>query len=116
MDREQQRAAARAFAEFTATPVKIALTAWGGDIYVRRVSVAEALAQREGLGSEDPRHLARLMANRLCDEQDELTFDGSNEDDVALLLAQGVSWLTELNRAIGEIDSPSKPSTPTPSS
>lgn len=117
MDREQQRAAARAHAEFTATPVKVPLKAWGGDIFVRRISVEQALAQREtASAADDPRVLARLTANRICDEHGELTFDPGSEEDVDLLLAQGVGWLTELQLAIAEVDSPKPQSAPSASS
>ncbi|MEO6709309.1 MAG: hypothetical protein ABIP42_07005 [Planctomycetota bacterium] len=116
MDREQQRAAAREQAAFTAQPAKVPLQAWGGDIFIRRITVAEALASRERASSEDPRALAGLLARRICDEQGVLTFDADSPEDVELLLGQGIAWLVELNAAVAEVDAPGKPSATSASS
>lgn len=116
MDREQQRAAARAAAAFTAQPVKVPLQAWGGDIFVRRVTVEAAIGARESIDTNDARSLAKALARRICDETGETTFDEGSDEDVDLLIHQGVDFLLELNAAVAEIDSPGKASAPSANS
>jgi hypothetical protein len=101
MDREQQREAARAAAASKKSPIKVPVSAWGGEIYIRPASWSVMSRIRRQYPNDDPEQgQARIAASAICDEAGNLTFDPNNEEDVSLIADQGMEFVAAVGAAI----------------
>ena len=97
MDRAALLAAMEAAA--LAKPVPVNVPAWGGTIYVRRLSVAD-VEDASGAYRADKRNLSRAAARVVCDEHGQRIFNPADEGDINLIAGQPWSVLQQVLDAI----------------
>lgn len=84
MDRAQLIAAMAAAA--APRPRVVSVPAWGGDVHVRSLTVAEV--EDQAIEKDDKHRLARAAARVVCDAEGNRLFDPKSDDDIALISQQ----------------------------